>query len=154
MSQKARPETGRNPTAVATIVPSRKTISISAIPGRRRAKNNPDQATFSANWPKNRARANLAPFHPAFSQTSQALVAIKKYRADQTGAKIQLGELTEGFLRSAYHVPTEDDVHSEPSAAAPSHKNRNKRSMSQRLSDMASLQLSHLLDVLMAVEFL
>src|SRR5581483_6499866 len=119
MSQNARRETGRNVTAVAAIVPSNNTISISAIPGRCSAKNSPDQATFSANWPKNRARANLAPLHPALRQTSQALVAIRKYRADQTGAKIQLGGLKEGFFRSAYQVLTENEVQMDPIPAPP-----------------------------------
>jgi hypothetical protein len=47
-----------------------------------------------------------------------ACSAIKKYRIDQTGAKNQFGGLTEGFLRSAYHEPTEDDVQMDPSPAA------------------------------------
>ena len=154
MRQKAKLEIGRNARAVATTVANRQTISSSAIPGRRNLKNSPDHATFSANWAKNRVRASLVPLHPALRQTSQALSAIKKYRVDQTGAKIQFGGLKDGFLSSAYQVPTEEDVQIEPSTAALQHKSTKKRSMNQPLSDMAGRRLSHLLDVLMGIKLL
>src|SRR5271167_2368003 len=96
------------------MAPNKIRIPTNAVPGRRSPKNSPDQATFSASWTKNRARANLAPLHPALRQTSQALSAIRKYRTDHTGAKIQLGGLNDGFMSSAYQVPTEDEVQMDP----------------------------------------
>tara|TARA_Y100000816_G_scaffold261081_1_gene217809 strand:+ start:170 stop:412 length:243 start_codon:yes stop_codon:yes gene_type:complete len=45
-----------------------------------------------------------------YTQTCQAAIAIKRYRADQTGAKIQSGGVRKDLFSEEYHGSLEDMV--------------------------------------------
>src|SRR5581483_2549475 len=104
---------------VITITPTRRTISMSAGPGRRSPKKMNDHAAFSASWAKNNPRASDTSVADRCRHTSHAAVAISKYKVDQTGAKTHDGGVPRGFSRVGYHVLTEDAVNLEPMTPAP-----------------------------------
>jgi hypothetical protein len=76
-----------------------------------------------------------------------------RYSSDQTGANSQLGGLKDGFRKRTYHVFTDVDVHTDPTAATEEQTPTKRAKVSQGLLDTRlRLQLRDLFDVAFGIE--
>lgn len=91
-------------------------ISAKASESLCKPKKSQDQAAFSTSCKINMPRGKIALLNPSCLHTSQAEIAIRRYKTDQTGPKSQLGGFQDGLASAAYHSSTGNR---EPTYAAP-----------------------------------